>query len=183
MPPYLSIPHYHLSKLPISTKVALTCFSLLLLFAMGFVLLAYYPERTKFRTDGAKDNFAGNEWRQDRGEIVEQERAKPTERQIYDIIHPHSFMMAIVYFILCHMMEMCYAPRWLKIGLYLASFLALATVLLAPLLVWNKLSWAPVVAPAVVAMMGLFAGMTLLPLIQMWVVRNPRPADSREPRN
>jgi hypothetical protein len=174
MPPYLSIPHYHLSKLPITTKIALTCFSLLLLFAMGFVLLSYYPERTKFTTDGAKDNFAGNEWRQERGEIVDQERAKPTERQIYDIIHPHSFMMAIVYFILCHMMEMCYAPKFVKIGLYLTAFLSLATVLLAPLLIWNRLSWAPIVAPAIIVMMGSFVLMTLSPVIQMWVVRDKK---------
>ncbi|GEM_PF-6907573 len=171
MPPYLSIPHFHLSKLPLTTKIALTCFALLLLFAMGFVLVAYYPERTKFAADGARDNFAGTEWRQDRGEIVEQERARPTERQIFDILHPHSFMMAVVYFILCHLMEMCYAPRWLKIGLYLGTFLALVTVLVSPLLVWKKLSFAPVVGPAVAAMMGLFAVMTLLPVVQMWAVR------------
>jgi hypothetical protein len=145
---------------------------------MGFVVAVYYPERTKFTSEGAKDNFAGNEWRQEKGEIVEQERAKPTERQIYDILHPHSFMMAILYFILCHMMEMCYAPRWLKITLYLTAFLSLAAVLLAPLLVWSKLSWSWLVAPAVVAMMGTFAIMTVLPVVQMWMVRD-RPAVSK----
>jgi len=171
MPPYLAIPHFHLSKLPITTKIALTCFALLLLFGMGFVLLRLYPERTRFTSDGAKDNFSGNEWRQERGEIVEQERAKPSERQIYDIIHPHSFMMAVIYFILCHLMEMCYAPRAVKIGLYVASFLSLVTVLLAPLLVWNHLGWASVVGPAVATLMAAFAIMTLLPVVQMWWVR------------
>lgn len=176
MPPYLSIPHYHLAKLPITTKIALTCFTLLLLFAIGFVVLTYYPERTKWTADGAKDNFAGNEWRQEQGEIVEQERAKPSERQIYDIVHPHSFMMAVIYFILCHMMEMCYAPKWAKIGLYLVAFASLATVLVAPLLVWNKLTWAPIVAPSVVVMMGSFAVMALLPTVQMWIVRERKPS-------
>jgi hypothetical protein len=176
MPPYLSIPHYHLSKLPITTKIALTGFTLLLLFAIGFVVFSYFPERTKFTTEGVKDNFAGNEWRQERGEVVEQERAKPSERQIYDIVHPHSFMMAVIYFILCHMMEMCYAPRWLKIGLYVVAFVSLAAVLVAPLLVWNKLAWAPIVAPSVVVLMATFAVMAITPTVQMWVV-GPRTTD------
>ncbi len=171
MPPYLAAPHFHLSRLPVSTKIALTCFSLLLLFGMGLVALRLYPERTRFTTEGAKDNFGGNEWRQERGEIVEQERARPTERQIYDVLHPHSFMMAVIYFILCHLMEMCSAPKFVKIALYLIAFVSLVAVLLAPLLIWNRLSWAPLAGPAVATMTGSFAVMTVVPVLQMWCGR------------
>ncbi|MBI2899440.1 MAG: hypothetical protein HYY17_04600 [Planctomycetes bacterium] len=172
MPPYAAIPRFHLSNLPVTTKVALTCFALLLLFAMGFTALVSYPERTKYAADGARDNFAGTEWRQERGEIVEQERAKPSERQIYDIVHPHSFLMAVVFFILCHMMEMCRAPRAVKIGLYLLAFVSTVAVLLAPLLVWKRLAWAPVVGPAVIVMTATYAILTVVPLVQMWMMRD-----------
>jgi hypothetical protein len=169
VPPYLSIPHFHLSKLPVTTKVALTCFSLALLFAILFVTVAVFGERTDYETKGVQANFAGDERvSRETGAKFEKMYAEPSKRAIYDIIHPHSFMMPLIYFVLCHLMEMTYAPRGLKIGLYVGAFVAMMLVVFAPLLVWTTIALAPVVIPSVVGMGLAFVVMLVLPTWQMW---------------
>ena len=94
--------------------------------------------------------------------------AEPSRRAIYDIVHPHSFMMPLIFFVLTHMMEMSYAPRALKLGLYIGSFVAMMLTIFAPLLVWTKISLAVVVTPAVTALMIAFLAMSIVPVWQMW---------------
>lgn len=173
MPPYLSIPHYHLSKLPVTTKVALTCFTLTLTAAMAFVAFAVYAERTGYRTQGAKLNYLGDEKVREMGEAVDEKvmvQAK-SKRELYDIVHPHSFLMPVIYFILCHLFEMSFAPRWLKIGIYVLAAVSMMAVIFAPVLIAAAPAFAALLAPAVVVMLLAFAGMALSPTIQMWVVR------------
>ncbi len=169
MPPYLSIPHFHLSKLPATTKVALTCFTLALVSAILFVVVAVFGERTDYEVKGVQANFAGDERvTRETGAKFEKMHGEPSRRSIYDIIHPHSFMMPLIYFVLCHLMEMSYGPRWFKMGAYVAAFAAMMTVIFSPLLVWWKIALAPVVIPAVVVMGALFLTMAVLPAWQMW---------------
>lgn len=177
MPPYLAIPHYHLSKLPITTKVALTGFSLSLLSAVLFVGFAVYAERTGYELRRVQANFAGDERvSQETGHKFDQMIATPSRRSIYDIVHPHSFMMPLIFFVLTHMMEMSYAPRGAKLGLYIAAFLAMMLTIFAPLLVWTKISAAVVVTPAVVVLMTSFLILSIVPVWQMWFVsEKPRP--------
>jgi hypothetical protein len=169
MPPYLAVPHFHLSKLPVTTKVALTGFALALLSAILFVAVAVFAERTHYSTTGVQANFAGDERvLRETGRKVEGMYAEPSRRGIYDIVHPHSFMMPLIYFVLCHLMEMSHAPRAFKLGLYLIAFASMMTVIFAPLLVWSSLSLAPIVVPAVACMLGSFVFMILIPAWQMW---------------
>jgi hypothetical protein len=169
VPPYLSIPHYHLSKLPVTTKVALTGFALSLASAVLFVGAAVYAERTGYETRRVQANFAGDERvTKETGHRFDQMHAEPSRRAIYDIVHPHSFMMPLIFFVLTHMMEMSYAPRAAKLGLYVGSFLAMMLTIFAPLLVWTKISLAVVVTPAVGALMIAFLIMSVVPVWQMW---------------
>jgi hypothetical protein len=169
VPPYLSIPHYHLSKLPVTTKVALTGFSLSLVAAVLFVGMAVYAERTGYEKERVQANFAGDERvERETGKKLDKMYAEPSRRAIYDIVHPHSFMMPLIFFVLTHMMEMSYAPRSVKLGLYIGSFVAMMLTVFAPLLVWTKISLAVVVTPAVTALMIAFLVMSIVPVWQMW---------------
>jgi len=173
MPPYLSIPHYHLSKLPVTTKVALSCFTVTLVAAMAFVAFAVYAERTGYSSRGAKLNILGDEKVREMGEplgdkVMVQGKSK---RELYDIVHPHSFLMPVIYFILCHLFEMSFAPKWLKIGLYVISAASMVAVIFAPVLIAAAPAFAGLLAPAVVVMLLSFAGMAVSPTVQMWVVR------------
>ncbi len=173
MPPYLSIPHYHLSKLPVTTKVALTCFSAALITAILFVTLGVFMDRTGFRNRRVQANFAGDERvTRETGEPFPEMVAEPTRRMLYDIVHPHSFMMPLIFFVLCHMMEMSYAPRAVKIGLYVAAFASMMVVTFGPLLVAGSIGLAPVLMAGVVIMSVTFGVMTVVPPWQMWFCGN-----------
>jgi hypothetical protein len=173
VPPYLAIPHFHLSKLPPTTKVALTGFALALLSAIVFVAVAVFAERTGYRTAGVQANFVGDERvTRETGAKYDAMHAEPSRRAIYDIVHPHSFMMPLVYFVLCHLMEMSYGPRALKMGLYVLAFVAMMLVVFAPLLVWTNISLGGIVVPGVVGMLGSFAVMAVVPVWQMWFARS-----------
>lgn len=169
MPPYIAIPHYHLSKLPVTTKVALTCFSAAVSAAILFVTLGVFMERTGFRTRRVQANFAGDERvTRETGQRFEEMYAEPSRRALYDVVHPHSFMMPLFFFVLTHLMEMSYAPRGVKIGLYIGAFASMIVVTFAPLLVSWSIGLAPVVPAAVVVMSVTFGVMTVVPPWQMW---------------
>ena len=176
MPPYMAIPHYHLSKLPITTKVALTGFSLATLAAIAFSVFAVFDERTDLSSKGVKANFAGDERvSKETGEKFERMYAEPTKRALYDVIHPHSFMMPLLYFVLTHLMEMSYGGRNLKLGMYGAAFLSMMLVVFAPLLVSWSLSMAPLVLAGVTVMSLTFTYMAVVPPWQMWFAAKPKP--------
>jgi hypothetical protein len=169
MPPYMAIPYFHLSKLPPTTKVAVTGFSASFLAAVLFVAFAVFAERTGYRTKNVQANFRGDEAvTRETGEKFDRMHAEPSRRAIYDIVHPHSFLMPVIYFILCHLMEMSRAPRGLKMALYLAALASMLLVVFAPLLVWTRLSLACLVVPSVVVMLLCFSVMAVVPVWQMW---------------
>jgi hypothetical protein len=171
MPPYLASPHFHLSRLPVTTKWALTFFDLSLLAALVFVGVAVFAERTGYTRRGVEVNVVGTEHLQAQGEVVDQEVAAKTKRQLYDIVHPHSFLMPVIFFILCHLMEMAYAPKGFKIALYVGSGASMTLVIFAPLLIHASLAFAVVLIPATVILLASFALMIVLPAIQMWFPR------------
>ncbi len=170
MPPYLSMPYFQLSKLPLTTKVALTGFYLALLTAIAFATFGVFAERTHWKSSEVQANWAGDERARAAGATLDEKRmvAEPSRRSIYDIVHPHSFMMPLIYFVLVHLMEMSIAPRGFKIGLYIAGFVAMMLTILAPVLVWSNLSMATIVPPVVALWMGSSAIMIAVPAWQMW---------------
>ena len=169
MPPYLAVPHFPLSKLPITTKVALTIFAFSLFSGIFFVGVVLFAERTGWTAEGAAMNYGGSErYAEETGVIAEELVVELPKREIYDIIHPHSFLMPVIFFILCHLMEMSFGPKWLKLTLYIGSGVGMLVVIFAPLLIFASLPMAVILAPAVGVMLLGFAVMIVMPVIQMW---------------
>lgn len=174
MPPYLAVPHYHLGRLPVTTKVALTGFAVMILAAIGFAALGIYAPNTGYSTRGAQLNFLGDEEMRDRGLASPDEKLPMAagrsgrERNEF-VVHPHSFMMPVLYFVLCHLFEMSYAPRWLKIALYAVAAISTLAVIFAPILIGLWPAYAAVLGPAVVALALTYTAMVVSPTIQMWV--------------
>lgn len=175
MPPYLAIPHFHLSKLPVTTKVALTVFTLSLLAGLAFVAFAVFESHSGYTTQGVQINYAGSErYAKETGDIQDRMVAEKSKDEVHDfVVHPHSFTIPIVFFILCHLMEMCFAPRRLKLLLYLASGVAMLAVIFTPALVLVSLPAAVILVPAAVALFVSFAVMAILPTWQMWFMTAP----------
>jgi len=170
MPPYLATPYFHLSKLPLTTKVALSCFYASLLTALAFVAFAVFAERTHWRVTEAQANFAGDERvTRETGARLERMHAEPSRRALYDIVHPHSFMMPLIFFVLVHLMEMSAGPRGAKIALYVSAFAAMTVMTFAPLLVSASLGFAWLVVLFAGVMLSAFAAMIVVPAWQMWL--------------
>lgn len=178
MPPYLAPPYFSLSRLPITTKIGLTCFYLMILGALAFTGFVVFEERTGYDADRAHENFRGNEWRYEQGESPAQPIAEKSPRQRTDIIHPHSFLMPILFFILVHLMEMTRAPRGLKILLYVTAFASTVVVIAAPYLVYESRAWAGVLIAAAIGQLATYALMILAPMGEMWLRRSPTPTDT-----
>ena len=190
MPPYLAIPYFHLSKLPISTKIALTCFYCALLAAFSLVAFYFFPIKTKgLSSTGTFENFAKekqlvsshianlNEMLR-KGEISQQEYEEGIREgdlriaaTIERVVHPHSLIMPVVFFILVHLFEMTSASLRFKATLYILSFIFMMFVIYSPLMVWlaTPIVWA--IVPAVFGMLICFSLIILFSLGQMWFAK------------
>lgn len=192
MPPYLAMPYFHLSKLPLTTKLVLTGFSVSLTAGFAFVAVAYLPkllepEKEQARHMLQEDAGHGESFRRHFApqevtrRVMEKQAAEPAEiehavrtnqegqrRKAFDIIHPHSFLMPVVFFILCHLMEMTPAPRWAKISLYASAFVGMVLTVTAPVVILYA-TW--MALPSLVGlylMLACFTAMALAPVGLMW---------------
>jgi hypothetical protein len=170
MPPYLAMPYFHLSKLPLSTKVALSCFYAAVLTALAFVAFAIFGERTHWRVRDTQANFVGDERvTEETGARFDRMTAARTTRDLSErIVHPHSFIMPILFFILVHLMEMSVAPKSFKIALYIAAFVAMMLTIFGPLLVYASISFAALMIATVIVQLLSFGTMIVVPAFQMW---------------
>lgn len=179
MPSYFAGPRVHLSNLPVTTKIGITGFVLAVLAGLAFSAYPLFADRTGFTARGVRENFVGVDF--DSMSDAEQEAyltrlreegrpisAPKTPRQRADIVHPHSFMMPVLYFILIHLMEMTGTPRALRLGLYVVAFLAMAFATFAPILVPAVPGMAFLVVPAFGVLWGSFAVMGVVPTARMW---------------
>lgn len=181
MPPYLAIPHFHLSKLPITTKAALTVFLLALLGGEIFVAVAVFAELTGCTARGVKLNYRGSEEvARETGEIPKEFAAGKTRREVYDfVVHPHSFVMPLIYFVLCHLMEMTHGARGWKLAVYILTGAAMLAVVFAPVLLLRTMGAAALLVAGVVVLLPGFFVMTIVPAFQMWRAPTPR-SDAKE---
>lgn len=192
MPPYLAIPYFHLCKLPLTTKLALTGFASAILSGLLFVGIVYFPKVLEPAREASKNflqrevgmvgatrpHFAPHEIDREvmakggesREEIEKHVGAQKEgqKRKAYDIIHPHSFLMPVVYFILCHLMEMTTVARGVRIGLYSAAFAGMMATMFAPLTVLHLPALALPTFVLLYVMLVCFAAMTVMPVVQMW---------------
>lgn len=177
MPPYFATPYFHLSKLPISTKVALTCFCLMLTTAVLFVSLVIYAERTDWQVKKTQINFLGSEkfygpnFQLDKIPPGEKIVATKSDREIYDIIHPHSFLMPVIFFVLCHLLEMTIIPATVRIITYIIMFMSMVITIFAPWLVTKNKDFAVLLVPSVAVITVSFLFINVITILNTWFIK------------
>jgi hypothetical protein len=195
MPPYLAMPYFHLSKLPLTTKVGLTMFYLSLVSGFVFVGLSYYPMVSQHAYDQSKnmlgkdlgapdayrDHFAPQELTREvmkkQGapeadiEQAARDQREGQKRKASDIVHPHSFLMPVIFFILIHLMEMTTLWQKAKIPLYVTTGACMILTVFAPLIVLSAPGLALPCFGAMYVMLLCFTAMALGPLYPMWFVK------------
>lgn len=181
--------------MPLTTKVMLSGFYAALAAAIVFVGVTYFPhlmdeqkEKTrKFSGErigmarAVRDHFAPQELTRERlqqlGAAKEQieeavrEESEGPRKEAYDIIHPHSFLMPAIFFILGHLMEMTTVRRWLKITLYVVAFVSMMATVFAPLIVFTWPGLAAASLGLLYVMLGSFLAMIVLASVHMWVIK------------
>lgn len=200
MPPYFVPPYFDLARLPITTRAALTVFCLSIAAAVIFVGLVYFPRLLGDSAESSKNmlkeeigavdalrrHFHPEEVtrRAMRGEkpedietaVAEERRAQL--RRAYDVIHPHSFLMPVVFFILCHLTEMTPARRRRpRIALYAGCGVCMIATVFMPLTLLYAPECAPVSYAALYLMLAGFLFMSLIPLLHVWRPIRPAPMD------
>ncbi len=195
MPPYLAMPYFHLSKLPLTTKVGLSIFYSSLIAGFVFVAVWYYPMMAEHAYDAARnmqqkeigpteayrDHFAPHEATR---AVMEKNKASPADvedavktqkqgqrKEAANIVHPHSFLMPVIFFILIHLMEMTALWQKAKIPLYAFSGLCMIVTVFAPLIVLSVPGLALVCFGAMYAMLLCFTAMAVAPMTQMWFAK------------
>lgn len=180
MSQYYKMPSFHLRGASRSTKILLTCFLLFTLAGYGVALL-YFHAHTGLSVAGIERYYQGDE--------AAMVFAK-TREELIATTHPHAFSLPMLLFILCHLVALCRIPEWGKSTLYLASFGSAAGVLIGPWLAsYGGPGWAWFLAANGLVLTAVFAAITLLPLVDMWLPRRagervaPHPASSVPPRD
>lgn len=175
---YTLLPKMHLSRLPLPTRVLLTCFVLSIGAALWVGSLKY-TQRAEFSAAGARRYLHGEDSRGAAGdgllpgeELIEEETdglAPPAERmsprRLVDVVHPHLFTVPIVLFVFLHLLILTRLPDGWKIALHLHAFAAFAATFGLPFWVARSGSGAALFA---VAGANLLASFALVGAILLW---------------
>ncbi len=188
---YTLSPKMHLSRLPLPTRVVLTCFVAMIQAAL-LVASLKYSDRADFTPTGAQrylhgdagggpadavapskepsnedDELLPGESEIEDGALRVRSPRKST-RALVDIVHPHLFTVPIVQFIFLHLLILTrLSDRW-KIALTLHAFGSCAATFGLPFLVAASGAGA---LPFLVAGANLvlsFVGVGLLLLVELW---------------
>jgi hypothetical protein len=185
---YTLSPKLHLSRLPLPTRVVLTCFVVMIEAAL-LVGAQKYRDRAEFTPAGAQRYLHGDapatapgeellpgEDDIEEGGGLRAEAPRKSARQLVDLVHPHLFTVPIVQFILLHLLILTRLPdRW-KIGLTLHAFLSCAATFGLPFVVASSGAGAAGFIAAGASLLLSFAGVGALLLVELW-----RPADAPTP--
>lgn len=196
---YTLIPKMHLSRLPLPTKILLTCFVLSIDVGLWVGSLKY-THRAEFSPSGATRYWAGDGASRDPGDALlpgEDEIAEPSPagelrrapsarkstRFLVDTVHPHLFTVPIVLFILLHLLILTRLPDAAKIALHVHGFASFAATFGLPFwIAAHDVATGTGAALFVVAGVNLFASFALVSailLFETWLVRGRAP--DREP--
>lgn len=161
------------------------------------VLVLFEHKSSSFTSDGVRKNFrsekenlidkprADVEKLAAEGTLTKEEREKALkeideqERTSYvgwieKVVHPHSMIIPVMFFILVHLTEMTRLNGVFRLVLYSISFLGVVGVIFAPLYVWSVASMAWILIPSVFMLAVTFLFMTFNGLYQMWFPANTK---------
>ena len=190
---YTLSPKLHLSRLPLPTRVVLTCFVVLIEAAL-LVGAQKYRDRAEFTPAGAERYFHGDAAVDGATEpllpgedlIDATAAAQPappkSTRFLVDVVHPHLFTVPIVQFILLHLLILTRLSDRAKIALSLHGFGATAATFGLPFLVAADGSGAAWFIAAGANLLASFVGVGLLLLVELWRTAPAAPAAARDSR-
>lgn len=188
---YTLTPKLHLSRLPLPTRVVLTCFVVMIESAL-LVASQKYSDRAEFTPSGAESYFHGDgaadagsppllpgEDQIDDSAPAQPRPAKST-RALVDIVHPHLFTVPIVQFILLHLLILTRLADRAKIALTLHGFGSCAATFGLPFVVAGSGHGAWLFIAAGANLLASFVGVGALLLVELWRAPPTAPASSGE---
>jgi len=190
---YTLSPKLHLSRLPLPTRVVLTCFVVLIEAAL-LVGSQKYRDRAEFTPTGAERYFHGDAAAGDGAEpllpgedlidaaVAAQPAPPKSTRFLVDVIHPHLFTVPIVQFILLHLLILTRLSDRAKIALTLHGFGSTAATFGLPFLVAAGGGGAAWFIAAGANLLASFVGVGLLLLVELWRSAPELPAAARASR-
>ena len=172
-------PGFTLARANSSTRMLLTLFLCTVLAGCIVALLQYSSKAGGFSGDAAQSWIEGNEQDLEAEELF----PKKSPREILAIVHDHIFSLALLLFVVLHLVELTPWTETPKISLSVAGYGSLAISLLGP---W-AIHWQWPVAPLMVR----FGGAGLLLVLSMgslacldelwWASKRRRKAGTEEP--
>jgi hypothetical protein len=183
---YTLLPKMHLSRLPLPTRILLTCFVLSIGAALWVGSLKY-TQRAEFSAAGARrylhgeatgDSLGdrssdgllpGEDLIEEGADGLEPPAERMTPRRLVDVVHPHLFTVPIVLFVFLHLLILTRLPDGWKIALHLHAFAAFAATFGLPFWIARSGRGAALFAAAGANLLASFALVGAILLWETWL--------------
>lgn len=165
-----------LSKSPVSNKLSITFFLIMMAYAF-YVSCANFYERTNFSLRNTVRHYSGNEERLDNESGYEYEENLLKEgfffpksyREIIEITHVHAFAIPLIIFVMSRILSMTLIRDRVKITIYSVAFAGTVMNLSGPWLVRFKSDVFSISLIASYFLLGMcFTALITIPLYEMW---------------
>ena len=165
-----------LSKSPISNKLYITFFLIIMAYAF-YVSCANFYERTSFSPRNTVRHYSGNEEKLNDESSYEYNENLLQEgfffpksyREIVEITHVHAFTISLIIFVMSRILSMTLIRDWIKITIYSVGFVGTIMNLSGPWLIRFKSDVFSLSLITSYFLLGVcFIFLITLPLYEMW---------------
>jgi hypothetical protein len=165
-----------LSKSPISNKLYITFFLIIMAYAF-YVSCANFYERTSFSPRNTVRHYSGNEEKLNDESSYEYNENLLQEgfffpksyREIIEITHVHAFTISLIIFVMSRILSMTLIRDWIKITIYSVGFVGTIMNLSGPWLIRFKSDVFSLSLITSYFLLGVcFIFLITLPLYEMW---------------
>ncbi len=165
-----------LSKSPISNKLYITFFLIIMAYAF-YVSCANFYERTSFSPRNTVRHYSGNEEKLNDESSYEYNENLLQEgfffpksyREIIEITHVHAFTISLIIFVMSRILSMTLIRDWIKITIYSVGFVGTIMNLSGPWLIRFKSDvFSLSLITSYFLLGGCFIFLITLPLYEMW---------------
>jgi hypothetical protein len=165
-----------LSKSPISNKLSITFFLIVMAYAFYVSCVNFY-ERTNFSPRNTVRHYGGNEeelkdessYEYNENLLQEGLFFPKSYREIVEITHAHAFAIPLIIFVMSRILSMTLVREWIKITIYSVAFAGTIMNLSGPWLIRYKSDVFSISLIASYLFLGFcFTFLVSLPLYEMW---------------
>lgn len=165
-----------LSKSPISNKLSITFFLIIMAYAF-YISCANFYERTSFSPRNTVRHYSGNEEKPNDESSYEYNENLLQEgfffpksyREIIEITHVHAFTIPLIIFVMSRILSMTLIRDWIKITIYSVGFVGIIMNLSGPWLIRFKSDVFSLSLITSYFLLGFcFIFLITLPLYEMW---------------